>query len=97
MRKSVAAFRFNPDADIASEATVPPAHDTRPPAAAQRPKTARAPSRVGKKNVNFCLSEAAWEQLSILSVRTRRPIQDLMCEATDHLFQANGLSRIAKD
>jgi hypothetical protein len=46
--------------------------------------------------VNFVLSEAAWEQLSILSVRTRRPIQDLMTEATDLLFQANNLSRIAK-
>jgi hypothetical protein len=62
----------------------------------KRPKAIRPPSRQGKRNVNFVLSEAAWEQLSILSVRTRRPIQDLMTEATDLLFHANNLSRIAK-
>jgi hypothetical protein len=99
MKKSVAAFRFNPDTDSLADGTatsVSIQEVQQLPDPAIRPKTARAPSRIGKKNVNFCLSEAAWEQLSILSVRTRRPIQDLMCEATDHLFQANGLSRIAK-
>lgn len=96
MKKSVAAFRFNPDADSVSEGPGTSAQDTQLPASDTRARTARAPSRIGKKNVNFCVSEAAWEQLSILSVRTRRPIQDLMCEATDHLFQANGLARIAR-
>jgi hypothetical protein len=69
-----------------------------PPAAkpAERPKAIRPPSREGKRNVNFVLSEEAWEQLSILSIRTRRPIQDLMTEATDLLFQTNSLSRIAR-
>jgi hypothetical protein len=78
--------------DAATEA--PPPAPTRP---AERPKAVRPPSRQGKRNVNFVLSEAAWEQLSILSIRTRRPIQDLMTEATDLLFQANSLSRIARE
>jgi hypothetical protein len=101
MTKGAAAFRFKAD-EVASEgrgatppmaALVPAAPATTPP----RRSATRAPSRIGKKNVNFCLSEAAWEQLSILSVRSRRPIQDLMCEAADLLFQANGLSRIARE
>lgn len=62
-----------------------------------RAKTQRPPSRQGKRNVNFVLSEPAWEQLSILSIRTRRPLQDLMQEATDLLFQAHNLSRIARE
>ena len=92
------AFKFNADADqgAAVEDTV----EERPPAALEQPmersKAVRPPSRRGKRNVNFVLSEEAWEQLSILSVRTRRPIQALMTEATDLLFQANNLSRIAK-
>jgi len=62
-----------------------------------RARASRPPSRQGKRNVNFVLSEPAWEQLSILSVRSRRPIQDLMQEATDLLFHTQGLSRIARD
>lgn len=92
----VAPFRFD-------EAAEPP---SKPAGATQRSgdttdepraRASRPPSRRGKRNVNFVLSEPAWEQLSILSVRTRRPIQDLMQEATDLLFQMQGLSRIARD
>lgn len=101
MAKGAAAFRFRAE-NLAEEGRGPATSATDPvpavPAAAPpRRGATRAPSRIGKKNVNFCLSEAAWEQLSILSVRSRRPIQDLMCEAADLLFQANGLSRIARE
>ncbi len=101
MAKGAAAFRFRADGAAGEgRGTVPPMAPPTPiaPATAQlRRGATRAPSRIGKKNVNFCLSEAAWEQLSILSVRSRRPIQDLMSEAADLLFQANGLSRIARE
>jgi hypothetical protein len=101
MAKGAAAFRFRAD-EVEGEGRGSPSPTAAPtsamPAATSPRRSAtRAPSRIGKKNVNFCLSEAAWEQLSILSVRSRRPIQDLMCEAADLLFQANGLSRIARE
>ena len=101
MTKGAAAFRFRADEPAGEGRGVPssnaaPAAPT-PVTTLPRRGATRAPSRIGKKNVNFCLSEAAWEQLSILSVRSRRPIQDLMCEAADLLFQANGLSRIARE
>ena len=96
-KNAVAGFgKFTFDAGADEGASV----EQRPPVApeqpVERPKAIRPPSRQGKRNVNFVLSEEAWEQLSILSVRTRRPIQALMTEATDLLFQANNLSRIAK-
>ena len=99
MAKGAAAFRFRTN-EAAGEGGEAPSPRPAPAVLAVAPPrrgAARAPSRIGKKNVNFCLSEAAWEQLSILSVRSRRPIQDLMCEAADLLFQANGLSRIARE
>jgi hypothetical protein len=87
-RKAVAPFNLDLEANAAPEVT---------PLPEPTPKAPRPPSRAGKRNINFVLSEAAWEQLSILSVRQRRPIQDLMLEATDLLYQAHGLSRIARE
>jgi hypothetical protein len=89
--RGIAPFRFDESPPITPATSSPTA------VAEPHPKAARPPSRRGKRNVNFVLSEPAWEQLSILSVRTRRPIQDLMQEATDLLFQANSLSRIARE
>jgi|SRR5215217_6293222 hypothetical protein len=95
-KSAVAGFgKFSFNEGDTEQATVATAATQHPPAPV-KPKAERPPSRRGKKNVNFVLSEQAWEQLSILSVRTRRPIQDLMVEATDMLFQANNLSRIAR-
>ena len=90
MSKKVARFSF--DQDATPVPTSVPTTIAEPTAPKLRP-----PSRRGKRNVNFVLSEHAWEQLSILSIRNRTPIQSLMQEAVDLLFQANGLSRIARD
>jgi len=96
-RRAVAPFRFDePVVAAPVPQGLPVSHEVSP-LGEQRPRTVRPPSRQGKRNVNFVLSEPAWEQLSILSVRTRRPIQDLMQEATDLLFQSQGLSRIARE
>jgi hypothetical protein len=96
-RNAVAGFgKFTFDASADEGAAVEEQLPVAPEQPVERSKAIRPPSRRGKRNVNFVLSEEAWEQLSILSVRTRRPIQALMTEATDLLFQANNLSRIAK-
>jgi hypothetical protein len=92
----VAAFKFD---DLAAPAvpTTETSEATPVPAKPRRKTPARPPSREGKRSIACFANEETWEQLSILSVRTRRPVQDLLLEAIDLLFQANGLSRIARD
>jgi hypothetical protein len=55
----------------------------------------RAAARQGKIQVAFFVDPDAKLQLDIIAARERQPLQRLMLEALDMLFQARGQARIA--
>lgn len=60
------------------------------------PQTPHTESRRGRKAVTIYLDTAAHRQLRLLALEADRPVQTLMTEATNDLFQKHGKARIAE-
>ena len=58
-------------------------------------KTARPPSREGKRVLSIYLPPEAWKQLRLLSLNTETSTQALGEEAINLLFEKHRLNRIA--
>jgi hypothetical protein len=64
------------------------------PEAVPAPKSAKAPSRAGKRAITFYASDEAWAQLRTLTIREPgSSTQALMTEALNDLFSKRGLNR----
>jgi len=73
---------------------VPPPEPTQEPAPVPEPKSARAPSRAGKRAVTFYVPEEAWAQLRTFTIREPgASVQSLMAEALNDLFSKRGVNR----
>ena len=59
------------------------------------PRTARPPSRVGKKPVTAYVDKAAHKQLRSLGLDLDKSTQDMIVEAINDYFERHGLGRVA--
>ena len=66
-----------------------------PPFQVETKKTARPPSREGKRVLSIYIPPEAWKQLRLLSLNTETSTQALGEEAINLLFEKHRLNRIA--
>ncbi len=59
------------------------------------PRTARPPSRQGKKSVTAYVDRAAHKQLRSLGLDLDKSNQDMLVEAINDYFERHGLDRLA--
>ena len=81
---------------FANATTQPAPSEPEPPLPqAGAKKTARPPSREGKRVLSIYLAPEAWKQLRLLSLNTETSTQALGEEAINLLFEKHRLNRIA--
>lgn len=76
-------------------AAAPPSTEPTPAPAAEAKKSARPPSREGKRALTVYLPPEAWKQLRMLSLNLETSTQALGEEAVNLLFEKHRLNRIA--
>jgi hypothetical protein len=66
-----------------------------PEVPAEKPKSQRASTRIGKRLVTAYVEPEALKQLQLLSVTEERTMQDLLTEGINAVFAARNLTRMA--
>ena len=86
-----------PRPSLLGQAALDPVAVGAPPTEAPTaPRAAKPASRDGARGITFYVDPEVLVQLKILSAKRNTPLQDLMIEAVNLLFQENDMARIAK-